>query len=120
MIRKFFITLLLCVAIHTPAYSATGLLGEYLDSDIIADNATYSFLVTGKTGFGQVVTSDKVAVVQFIFYTDGTFIAPYSSGITTTKDNAGTINMYTEGGDIIIQNKTGAAITIYHNLRRGS
>lgn len=94
-------------------------LSEYLEKEVIANNATFALAVTGKVGFGELNTSDLVSYVRFFFKADGTFKNAYSDGMAWLKDTTSTLNMYTEGSDIILQNKTGAEITVYHNLRRG-
>ena len=94
-------------------------LSEYLEKIAIANDATLALSVTGKVGFGELLTSDGVSYVRFFFKADGTFKNAYSDGMAWVKDTASTLNMYTEGSDIILQNKTGAEITVYHNLRRG-
>ena len=96
------------------------LLDGFSPAVTIADNAVYSSGVTDLTGYATFVAGDDSCIIPFHKHNAalvaGTKIG--SADFTTTKDNQNsgtdteTINVYVENGELIIQNKTGASITL--------
>lgn len=72
----------------------------------ILDNGVETFPNAGKAGSGWAIYDAHRA--DFFFQDDGTISnITTSAGFSPTVDNAGTVNIYKVGADIIIQNKTG-------------
>lgn len=92
-------------------------LSNYLESETIVNNGTFALNITNKRGRGFVLYGDNLGNVYFEFAPDGTFHRTADDGITFIKDNPLTLNMYTESNDIFVQNKTGAEVIIYHDIR---
>ena len=79
----------------------------------LADNATYTYPNASVAGAGWVKYGDELA--NFDFKSDGTISnIVRSSGFGISLDNAGTVNIYKVGADIITQNKTGASIELIY------
>ena len=81
----------------------------------IAVDAVYDTGVTDFTGYATFVAGNDSCMIPF-HKVDGTgLVASTKIGSSTfngTKDNSLTINVYVESGELKIQNKTAAAISL--------
>lgn len=72
----------------------------------IENNTTETYPNAGKAGKGWVIYDAHEA--NFYFQDDGIISnITTSAGFSIAEDDAGTVNIYQDGADIIIQNKTG-------------
>lgn len=80
----------------------------------IADDAVYETGVTDFTGFAKFVAGDDSCMIPFHKHNAGLVAGTKigSADFSTTKDTASKINIYIESGELKIQNKTGAEISI--------
>lgn len=81
----------------------------------IAVNAVYETGVTDFTGYATFVAGKDSCMIPF-HKLDGTGLVAGtkigSADFSTTKDNSLTINVYVDGGELKIQNKTAADISL--------
>ena len=80
----------------------------------IAVDAVYETKVTDFTGYATFVAGDDSCMIPF-HKDNGTFTIGAKIGsavFNTAEDNNTTINVYVESGELKIQNKTAAAISL--------
>ena len=80
----------------------------------IADDAVYSSGVTDLTGYATFVAGGDSCIIPFHKHNAGLVAGTKvgSADFSTTKDTASKINVYVESGELKIQNKSGASITL--------
>ena len=82
--------------------------------DNVDGDGIYETGVTDFTGYATFVAGGESCMIPFYkesgVLVDGTKIG--SADFSTTKDNGSTINDYEESGELKIQNKTAAAISL--------
>lgn len=82
--------------------------------ETIANNTTFTLPLSGKQGVCWIRYSTDNYVL-FDFYTDGTVNIRINDGFGNAVDTAGKMNLYQDGTDIKVQNKTGGDIAIIYN-----
>jgi len=80
----------------------------------IAVDDVYETGVTDFTGYATFVAGDDSCMIPFYIYNAGLVAGTKigSATFNTSKDNSSTINIYVESGELKIQNKTSAEISI--------
>jgi hypothetical protein len=90
------------------------LLDGFSPAVTIADDAVYSSGVTDLTGYATFVAGGDSCIIPFHKHNAGLVAGTKvgSADFSTTKDTASKINVYVESGELKIQNKSGASITL--------
>lgn len=90
--------------------------GDGLLSEAVADAGTVSTGITETAGMVIVKDETTTDTAVFIIVDTAGTVAPQLLGtqanFTATKDNDGTINVYYESGEIVVQNESGGAVDI--------